>query len=126
VEVDMKIMISEEVIEESLATSADTAVKNAFDSYDVRRVLEQRIGEEVIGGAFSSALTKAIDQMDIDQITQSLAKEISRTVVASTVTLLRSQAVEMIYRLRGHGDYDQDKEFIKLKIADELRREAAS
>ena len=118
----MKVELSEEVIEQSLASSVDTAVANAFTSYDVRRVIEQRIGEEVIGGALAKALTDAMDNIDMGNLTQALAEQLSRTVIASTVTLLRSQCVELIYKLRGHQEYEKDKDAIKAAIREELLR----
>ena len=117
----MKVEFDPEKVEKRLQEAVEAALEAAISSYAVSSVLREKVAEQVIGGALARALDGAISQLDVDALTEALAAQLSRTIVASAVCLLEDQAVQTMAKLRGLESYDKDYQGKLAKIRAEFR-----
>jgi hypothetical protein len=112
----MNIKIDSKVVEEQINKSATSAVEQAFRTYEVTRVLQDQVADKVIGEALLKAINDAANKLDLSALTEVLAKEMSRSITAGVVHVLREHAVEMVYRMQGGTSYASNEEQRKTKI----------
>ena len=105
----IELNIDEDVIKDEMSKTMTASVKSEFSSYEISSAIREKVAEAVLTGALKDAIGNAIDLMDLDKLTQSLASEMSKAMTAATVTLLREQTAELVYRVRGGTDYATDK-----------------
>ena len=115
----MNLVLDEKVIESSVNEMSTKAIQGAFQSYDVQSKVRESVANALVGDVLATAMTKAVAQLDLDGLTQVLAKEIMRNTTAAVVAMITENCVGMVYKLRGYGDYEKDKH----KIMDEIRAE---
>ena len=118
----MEIKLDTQVIQKALDEQTLKATEEAFKSYAITSAIKERMSEVLIDGILSSALAKAIEQVDVDQLAQSMAETIARSSVAAASTLLVDSTVASIAKLRGYESYQDD---YKAKM-DTLRAEIKS
>ena len=117
----MKIELDEIQLAEVVRSTITEGVGNALNSRHVKDQIARTLGNEVATGAVAMAIKQAVGSLDITTLTSTLAQQISRTVTAATVVLLRDSFTDVIARLRGLKDYQKDYEFQIKKIRQELQ-----
>lgn len=118
----MDLKLSDEVMSEALNMAADKAIKNAFDSYEVRDAIQGRVANEVVGSLMKKAMDEAISKIDVSKMAQTLAIQLQRNSVAAALNIMRDGMVDIIFRIRGYSQYDADakekRAAIRLEMVD--------
>ena len=118
----MDIKFDESVIQDQIQRSANDSLKKAFEGYEVRRAIEKSIADTVIYDALQQAITNAVDKIDLQNLTNELAKQIQKTMVSSTITMLKEQSVEIIFRMRKKDFMTTDEEkHVKEEIRQQIK-----
>jgi len=117
----MEIKINNELLEKEMNACTEKAIKEAFNHYEVNKIVREKVAEEVIEKALASAISKAAKIVDIDKLAQTLAVEIAKHITSSTIFLLQEQTVEAIFKLQGRNSYDRDSSQQKARILARLQ-----
>ena len=105
----MEIKIDESMMQKTLDDTASQAVQNAMSGFVVRNALEKAVADSVLPGLLSQAIVDAADKIDIDALTEALAKQMSRSITKGVQLVVQDSMVSMILKLRGVPDYDKEK-----------------
>ena len=105
----MEIKIDELQVQEALDKQATAGIKNAFEGYAVRSVIEKAIAESIIPSIISSAIEQAASTIDIADLTQHLAAEIARSVTRGVQSIIRETMVSVILDIQKIPSYDEKK-----------------
>lgn len=96
----MEIKFDEQVIQDQIQKSTNDSLKRAFEGYEVRSAIEKTIADTVVYDALQQAIMSAVDKIDIQDLTNELAKQLQKTMVSSTIAMLKEQSVEIIFRMQ--------------------------
>jgi len=121
----MELKIDEKVVETKMNEVVNEAVEQAVSGYEVGKLVREKIANEVVKGALLKGLEAAIDRLDIEAMTTALARELQRATVSAAVGLIRENAAQTVFKLRGHHDYDKDAAKKLQAIRQELPQVAA-
>lgn len=113
----MEINIDEKVLAEALDQQAVVGIKNAFESYQIKRVIEETIVKSVMPELITTAVCKAASLVDTERLTQCIAEEITRSVVKGVQGTIRTAMVNIMLDMRKIPEYERDKrEAARLEI----------
>lgn len=105
----MEIKIDEKMVQETLDQETANAVKRTMEGGTIRRAIETTFGESLIPNLIGQAVVDAASKIDLDVLTEHLAKEIARSMTAGAVCVIRDAMTEVIMQLRGVPEYDHPK-----------------
>lgn len=117
----MEFELDEKAISEALNKVGASAIENALSSHNVKSVIEERVADTLIAGTLAEALEKAVEQMNMKELTTALANQLARTVTATAVSMIREQTVELLFTLKGGQSYDSDKDKKKEEIRQSIK-----
>ncbi len=117
----MDLYIDEKVIETEMNRLATESVETAFSAYGIQDAIKKEVADKIVGRVLTQAIDCAVDRVDVEALTQELAKQLGRTMVAATISVLREQTVRTLFSLQGGHDYDDDNHAHKDKIRAELK-----
>ncbi len=112
----MEFKIDDTLVQEEINKLTVSAIKAAFDTYEVSSAIRKNVAEKVVSQAMVTAINAAIDKINLTEITDALALQLTKSMVSATTLMMKEQTVELIYRLQGRNDYDSDKNTAKEKI----------
>jgi len=119
----MEIRIDESQIQSALNTQATAGIKKAFEGYGVRSAIEKVISDSVVPAIMTTAITSAAESIDIEVLTQHLAKQISISVTKGVQSILLETMVNIILDLRNIPEYEIEKrEKERAEIISEFNR----
>ena len=120
----MEIRIDEAAVAEQMQKTVDGAIASAFSQHSIKQAIEVAVGNAVLTGALTSAITDAVSKVDLQAMTASLATQLQRTVTSGVSLLIQESVVDLIYRLQGNKDFEDDKTRARKKAEIRVAMEA--
>ena len=105
----MEILFDEDMVKVAINNSASKAIETAFAGYETQHAIASIITTEIAEGSIKQAIAQATTQIDLDEFTSTLAKELQDAVVKATIRVLREGLCSTICKLRGIGDYQKEE-----------------
>jgi len=105
----MDITINESDLHAAVTSATENAVTGALKSYNIESAIRDRVVDSLLTDAIANTVADSLNNLDVESLQRALAAEISRTVVATTVTILREAAVGILLDMRKIPNYDDDR-----------------
>ncbi len=120
----MNLELDSKQIETELNAAANKAITDAFDNYEVTRAIRESVARKVVAGGLAKALEAAVDKIDLESLSDALAKELTRSTTAAVVACVRASTVNSLYQLRHGGSYvnEESKKRYLAEIAAEIEK----
>jgi hypothetical protein len=103
----MEIKIDEVQVQKALNDQATLSIKTAFEGYQIKSAMEKTITDSVIPEIMTMSICSAVKQIDIEALTQSLAREMAIAVTKGVQAIVTDSMIEIIMRMRKIPDYDE-------------------
>lgn len=118
----MQINIDNEAVQSAIDSSVAKAIQQAVGGYNVTQAIGQKITDEVISGAIGAALSKALAEINTDDLVKSLTFQIQRTTTSAVCRLLSESMVELVMKIRGKNEYSAGYKEARAIVAAEITR----
>lgn len=105
----MEIKIDTEEMQAAIDKSASSAIKSAFDSYSMRSAMEKVVTDSALPAVIGSAISSAIDQLDVQSLQKSVAEQMTRSITSGVQFMFRETTIDMLLMLRKVPDYDKER-----------------
>ena len=105
----MEIKIDEQQIQDVMNAQATSGVKNAFEGYAIKSVLEEAIAKSVIPTLMLEAITKAANEIDIDNLIHALSVQMAKSITVGVQHVIQETMINVILDIKKVPTYDDDK-----------------
>jgi hypothetical protein len=116
----MQLELNQALIDAAVNENINKAVCEALGGYEVKQGIAKAISSEVADGVLADAIKKAVSQLNLENLSCALAKEIEKAATRATVSFLQEGLVTAVCKLRGIGDYSPDDEKKREAVKAEL------
>lgn len=118
----MKIELPDEIFGTTFNEAAENALRDALESYEVKRKLSEHIVSNVSAEALSQAVTRALEQWDTKAFSEKLSAALSRMIEIATVEIIVHSFANVLVSIRTEGKYITSEETSQLrkKVSQEL------
>lgn len=118
----MEVKLDDKKIQELTQESINMAIQSALTGFSARQEIEKRIQTNFAEIPFEKMATDAIQKTDWKRITECLAQEIERAVVAGVTRLLEEAMIDITIKIRGTSLYGKELEEFRNKLRQEIYR----
>ena len=105
----MEIKIDEQQIQDVMNEQATSGVKNAFQGYAIKSILEETIAKSVIPSIMLDAITKAANTIDIDNLVNALSEQMAKSITKGVQHVIQETMINVILDIKKVPSYDDDK-----------------
>ena len=106
-----------------LEATAAEAIAAQLRSYEARSAIAKIVAEALEAGPLLAAVRAAVAKVDVRELSEHLAVELSHATLGAAVTCLREGMATAILRLRNVSDYGTDGGKERARVIAELRAE---
>ena len=118
----MELNLDEKVIQATMQEATTSAIRKALENWSVEERIRNTVADAVVGEVLTDAVTAAVKKLDLSALSDALAREIEKATTAFVVKSIREALVEVVLRVRGVRDFEDEK---REKMRAELLREIA-
>lgn len=117
----MELKLDENELNLAMSKGITNAVTQAIQSYDVNTILRNKVTSCVMNVAIEEVVNKAMMEVDMINLSKSIAKEFERAVVSLAVSSIRETMVKVVFDLRKGSRYMSQEE--DKRLIEEIKRE---
>lgn len=125
----MEIKLDEKMLQAEINRITNEKMLQMVDSYEIKRSIEKAISSSV-ESILVNASAECEKLIDIEPLAKTLAMEISRNAIASTVVIMKEHFFQAIMRTKGLSTYDksyeQERARLEKSYEDELEKRRRS
>jgi hypothetical protein len=97
----MEIKLDEELVSSALENAFSRAIDSAMYSRDVHNAIVESVSNGIAADTIGQAVLSAVNSLDKSAITQAIALEMQRCIVAGVVAVVEDAVVDIIAKMRG-------------------------
>jgi len=95
-------------------------VSASLSGYQTQTLIGSIVTDEIVSGAIGAAIRQAAQEIDIEELTAQLAKELTRAVTRATLLMLQEAVTNTLCKLRNIGDYSAEDRAARAAVRIEL------
>lgn len=120
----MEVKIDHDQLQTAIAESLQRSVDSAVGSFDMSRMIRERLTSQVAEGAIADAMDQAIAKIDTDALTNTLAAEIQRATTSAVVYLIQEAMTTVILQISGKSLYGEEERKERERVKALIRKSA--
>jgi len=119
----MEIKIPEELVTKALEDAAESAIQSMLRGRNVQDALLRAVSDSMASESIARAVTEAAETIDHTAVTNAIALEMQRCVVAGVAKVIEDAVVEIIAKMRGvYRDDEKHRTRAEIQQAKESKR----
>jgi len=122
----MDISVDNEAISAAASEAIERGIKSAFESWNIQKSIQEHATSAILQSAVNEAVDIAIDNLEVEVLAETIAKELLDQVKLSAVMVLEQATVNLLVKMRATGfQTSAQEEELRRQVTEEVRARRA-